>query len=60
MLSLRGKRRVSQRGGGFGQLLEIWVGVKGAPLRPSKACPCLRQERHFAILFKKKDHVHRI
>ena len=67
MLSLRGKRRVSQRGGGgwgggvwSGQLLEVWVGVKGAPLRPSKACPCLRQECHFATLFKKKDHVHRI
>lgn len=65
MLSLRGKRRVSQRvggvgGGGSGQLLEIWVGVKGAPLRPSKACPCLRQECHFATLFKKKDHVHGI
>lgn len=66
MLSLRGKRRVSQRGGGVGggggsgQLLEIWLGVKGAPLRPSKACPCLRQECHFATLFKKKDHVHGI
>ena len=52
-------------GGGWGgvwsgQLLEVWVGVKGAPLRPSKACPCLRQECHFATLFKKKDHVHRI
>ena len=65
MLSLRGKKHVSQRGGrgeggGGGQLLELWVGVKGVPLRPSKACPCLRQESHFATLFKKKDHAHRI
>ena len=56
MLSLRGKKHVSQGG----QLLEVWVGVKGVPLRPSKACPCLRQESHFATLFKKKDHAHRI
>ena len=68
MLSLRGKKRVSLRGGtgggggvgGIGQSLEVWVGVKGVPLRPSKACPCLRQESHFATLFKKKDDVNRI
>ena len=51
MLSLRGKKRVSLRGGtggggGIGQLLEVWVGIKGVPLRPSKVIllPCLRKK----------------
>lgn len=56
MLSLRGKKRVSLRGGTGGGGDWSIIGSLGRDQR----CAAEAFKSHFATLFKKKDDVHRI